>query len=195
MSRLKALSLMACLCFSAATYANDDSGTPFYLEAGVGQESVHYNSYSLDAVNQGVISGTGTALSLIGGSAINANFAIEVGYHDYGSPSAGRQTGQSVSQCPMAFSCPHISALTAEAVGRFTILPDLTGEVLGGLQAWNIGSPGSSVIGKSSGDSFIYGLRIRHDLHDQFEGWSVDVTYEYSNFSTSETRVGLRYTF
>lgn len=195
MSRLKALPLLACLCFSAAAYADDDSDMPFYLEAGVGQESVHYNSYSLDIVNQGVISGTGTALSLIGGSTINPNFAIEVGYHDYGNPTAGRQTGQSVSQCPMSFSCPHISAITAEAVGRFTILPDLTGEVLGGLQAWNIGSPGSTIIGKSSGDSFIYGVRIRHDFHDQFEGWSADVTYEYSAFSTSETRVGLRYTF
>lgn len=195
MSSLKALSLMACLCFSAGAYADDDSATAFYVEAGVGHESVNYNSYSQDAVNRGVISGTGTALSLIGGSAINANFAIEVGYHDYGSPTAGRQSGQSVALCPAAFSCPHISALTAEAVGRFLILPDLTGEVLGGLQAWNIGSPGSTVIGKSSGDSFIYGVRIRHDLHDQFEGWSVDVTYEYSNFSTSETRVGLRYTF
>lgn len=195
MSKCAALLFMSCLCFSALARADDDSDMPFYLEAGVGQESVHYNSYSQDSVNQGVISGTGTALSLVGGSTINANFAIEVGYHDYGSPTAGRQAGQSLSQCPMAFSCPHISALTAEAVGRFTILPDLTGEVLGGLQAWNIGSPGSTVVGKSSGDSFIYGVRIRHDLHDQFEGWSVDVTYEYSNFSTSETRVGLRYTF
>ena len=195
MSSLKALSLMACLCFSAGAYADDDSTTAFYVEAGVGHESVNYNSYSQDAVNRGVISGTGTALSLIGGSAINANFAIEVGYHDYGSPTAGRQSGQSVALCPATFSCPHISAFTAEAVGRFLILPDLTGEVLGGVQAWNIGSPGSTIIGKSSGDSFIYGLRMRHDLHDQFEGWSVDVTYEYSAFSTSETRVGLRYTF
>lgn len=195
MRKCAALLFMSCLCFSALARADDDSDMPFYLEAGVGQESVQYNSYSLDIVNQGVISGTGTALSLIGGSAINPNFAIEVGYHDYGNPTAGRQTGQSVSQCPMAFSCPHISAITAEAVGRFTILPDLTGEVLGGLQAWNIGSPGSTVIGKSSGDSFIYGVRIRHDFHDQFEGWSADVTYEYSAFSTSETRVGLRYTF
>jgi hypothetical protein len=195
MSRFKALLLLSGLCTCMAAHADDGFSTAFYAEADVGHESVSYNSYSQDSVNQGVISGTGTALSLIGGSAINANFAIEVGYHDYGSPTAGRQSGQSVALCPTAFSCPHISALTAEAVGRFLMLPDLTGEVLGGLQAWNIGSPGSTVIGKSSGDSFIYGLRVRHDLHDQFEGWSVDVTYEYSAFSTSETRVGLRYTF
>jgi hypothetical protein len=195
MSKCAALLFMSCLCFSALARADDDSDMPFYVEAGVGEESVNYNSYSQDSVNQGVISGTGTALSLIGGSTINDNFAIEVGYHDYGSPTTGRQSGQSVSLCPAAFSCPHVSAFTAEAVGRFTILPDLTGEVLGGLQAWNIGSPGSTVIGKSSGDSFIYGVRVRHVLHDQFEGWSVDVTYEYSAFSTSETRVGLRYTF
>ena len=195
MSKCAALLFMSCLCFSALARADDDSDMPFYVEAGVGEESVNYNSYSQDSVNQGVISGTGTALSLIGGSTINDNFAIEVGYHDYGSPTTGRQSGQSVSLCPAAFSCPHVSAFTAEAVGRFAILPDLTGEVLGGLQAWNIGSPGSTVIGKSSGDSFIYGVRVRHVLHDQFEGWSVDVTYEYSAFSTSETRVGLRYTF
>lgn len=195
MSRLKAFFLVSCLCFCAAANADDGSDTAFYVEAGIGHESVNYNSYSQDPVNQGVIDGTGTALSLIGGSALNQNFALELGYHDYGSPTTGRQSGLSVSLCPTAFSCPHVSAFTAEAVGRFLILPDLTGELLGGLQAWNIGSPGSSVVGKSSGDSLIYGLRVRHDLHDRFEGWSVDVTYEYSAFSTSETRLGLRYTF
>jgi len=195
MSRFKAFSLMACLCFSAAAYADDGSDTAFYLEAGVGHESVSYNSYSQDPVNQGVINGTGTALSLVGGYGFNQNFALEVGYHDYGSPTTGRQSELSVSLCPTAFACPHISAFTIEAVGRFLILPDLTGEVLGGVQAWNIGSPGNTVIGKTSGDSLIYGLRVRHDLHDRFEGWSVDVTYEYSAFSTSETRIGLRYSF
>jgi len=194
MKMLMTLTAVLTLCAGTAAYA-DDADTTFYLEAGVGQESVHYNSYSQNAVNQGVISGTGTALSLVAGTGLNPNFAIEVGYHDYGQPTTGRQNGQSVTSCPQAFACPRISAVTAEAVGRFEILTDLTGEVLGGLQAWNIGTPGSTVIGKSSGDSFIYGLRVRHDLHDQFEGWSADVTYEYSNFSTSEVRIGLRYTF
>jgi hypothetical protein len=195
MSRFKAFFLIPSLCFCAAANADDDSGTVFYAEAGVGHESVNYNSYSQDPVNQGVINGTGTALSLLGGAAFNQNFALELGYHDYGSPTTGRQSGLSVSLCPRAFACPHISAFTLEAVGRFLILPDLTGEVLGGVQAWNIGNPGNTVIGKTSGDSLIYGLRIRHDLHEQFEGWSVDATYEYSAFSTSETRIGLRYTF
>ena len=193
MKRLMALPALL-LCFGTAAYA-DDSDTSFYLEAGVGQESVDHNSYSQSAVNQGVVSGTGTALSLVGGTGLNPHLAIELGYHDYGQPTTGRQSGQSVTLCPQAFACPRISAVTAEAVGRFEILPDLKGEVLGGLQAWNIGNAGSSLFDKTSGDSFIYGVRIRHDLHDRFEGWSVDVTYEYSAFSTSETRIGLRYTF
>ena len=192
----KPLALAALLSLGAAqTALADDAGPNFYLEAGVGQGSVRYNSYSQNAVNQGVIDGTTTALSLVAGGGLNEHFAVEFGYHDYGSPTTARQTGLAVSQCPQAFSCPHISAVTLEAVGRFPIVTDLTGEVLGGAQAWNIGSPGNTVIGKTSGASFIYGLRVRHDFHDQYEGWSADVTYEYSNFSTSEVRIGLRYTF
>ena len=194
MKMLMAFAALLTLCAGNAAHA-DDASTTFYLEAGVGQDSVHYNSYSQSAANQGVVSGTGTALSLIAGTGLNPNFAIEVGYHDYGNPTTSQQTGLSVTSCPQAFTCPRISAVTAEAVGRFEILTDLTGEVLGGVQAWNIGSPGGTVIGKTSGDSFIYGLRLRHDFHDQYEGWSADVTYEYSNFSTSEVRIGLRYTF
>ncbi|HLW74543.1 MAG TPA: hypothetical protein VKT74_05695, partial [Gammaproteobacteria bacterium] len=115
--------------------------------------------------------------------------------HDYGNPTLGQQTGQSVTQCPQAFSCPHLSAITVELVGRLEIMTDLTGEVLGGVQAWSLGSPGSTAIGKSSGQTTVFGLRVRHDFHDQYEGWSFDVTYEYSRFSTAEARVGLRYTF
>lgn len=192
MKRLLALTALL-MCFGTASA--DDVAPVFYLEAGVGQESVNHNSYSQNAVNQGVISGNATALSLVAGTGLNPNFAIELGYHDYGRPTTGQQSGLSVSLCPKAFACPRISAVTAEAVGRFEILPDLTGEVLGGVQAWNISNSGGTLFDKTSGDSFIYGVRVRHDLHDQFEGWSVDVTYEYSAFSTSEARIGLRYTF
>lgn len=193
MKRLMALPALL-LFFGPAAYA-DGPDTNFYLEAGVGQESVNHNNYSLNAVNQGVISGNATALSLVAGTGLNPNFAIEVGYHDYGQPTTGRQSGLSVSSCPQTFACPRISAVTVEAVGRFEILPDLTGEVVGGLQAWNISNAASSLFDKTSGESFIYGVRVRHDLHELFEGWSVDVTYEYSTFSTAEARIGLRYTF
>jgi len=194
MKKLLALATLLSLGLTDVAFA-DDADTTFYLEAGVGQSSTHYNSYSQNAVNQGVIDGTSTALSLVAGTGLNDNFAIEVGYHDYGRPTTSQQSGLAVSQYPLPFTCPHVSAFTVEAVGRYTFMPDITGELLGGVQAWNIGSPGSTVIGKTSGDSFIYGLRVRRDLHDQFEGWSADVTYEYSNFSTSEVRLGLRYTF
>lgn len=194
---MKRCLLFAALLFCSATaaYADDDTLPSFYLEAGIGQDSVNYNTYSQDAVNQGVISGNTTSESLIAGVGLNQNLAAELGYHDYGHPTVGQQTGQSVNQCPQAFSCPNVSAITAELVGRLEIMTDLTGEVLGGIQAWNVSSPGSTVIGKSSGQSAVVGLRVRHDFHDQFEGWSFDVTYEYSRFSTAEARVGLRYTF
>ncbi len=189
------LALALLLLGACGTAYADDQDTTFYLEGSVGQVSVHYNSFSQNPSDQGVIDGTSTGLSLVAGSGLNDNLAIEVGYHDYGSPTTSQQTGLAVSSCPKAFACPHVSAFTVEAVGRFPIVTDLTGEVLGGFQLWNIGSPGSTVVGKSSGDSFVYGLRVRHAFHDQYEGWSADVTYEYSNFSTSEVRLGLRYTF
>lgn len=184
------------LCFSAAACADDDSDSLFYVEAGVGHVSANYNSLSEGAVNQGVINGVGTAEYLLGGFVINPNFALELGYHDYGSPAGIVQNGVDVtSTCPMDFSCPHITGITAEAVGRYEILPDLTGEVLGGLLSWHAGAPAGTFIGKTTGTSLVYGVRLRKDLHDVMEGWSADVTYEHSAFSTDEVRLGLRYNF
>lgn len=195
MTRFVALSLML-LCFSAAARADDESYNLFYVEGGIGDATLHYNSLSEGAVNQGVISGTTTGASLLGGFSFNTNFALELGYHDYGRPAGLIQNGVDItSTCPQNFSCPHITGITLEAVGRYEIMPDLTGEILGGVESWHAGAPASTMLGKTSGTSLAYGLRIRHDLHDQFEGWSADVTYEHSAFSTDEVRIGLRYSF
>lgn len=190
------ISTLVLLCLSTGAYADDDSDSLFYVEAGIGHVSVNYNSLSEDAVNQGVIDGVGTSESLLGGFVINPNFALELGYHDYGSPAGIVQNGVDVSStCPGDFSCPHITGITAEAVGRYEIMPDLTVEVLGGVLAWHAGAPAGIFIGKTTGTSLAYGLRLRKDLHDAMEGWSADVTYEHSAFSTDEVRLGLRYNF
>lgn len=198
MTRLKALYLLPLLCVSAAVYAADDADHPVYAEAAVGTGTVNYNTYSQNVVTQGVIGGNTTTATVLGGFAFNSYFAAELGYHDYGKPTLSQQNGgvgSSPPMCPHDFSCPHVTGLTLEGVGRFEIITDLYGEVLAGLQVWRAGAPAETYIGKSSGNSAIYGLRVRHDFHDQWEGWSFDVTYEYSEFSTSETRIGLRYTF
>ena len=137
MKKLMALAAVLSLGMTAPAYA-DGTGTPFYLEAGVGQSSTHYNSYSQNAVNQGVIDGSTTALSLVAGAGLNDNFAVEFGYHDYGKPTTAQQTGLTVSQCPKSFSCPHISAVTLEAVGRFPIITTSP------ARCWVVSRPGAS---------------------------------------------------
>lgn len=195
MMRFIAPSLML-LGISAAAHAEGGPDSLFYVEAGIGHVSVKYNSLSESAINQGVIDGTGTAESVLGGFVINPNFALEAGYHDYGNPAAITQSGINItSSCPMDFSCPHINGISVEAVGRYEILPDLTGELLGGLLEWHAGAPAGTLIGKTNGTSLAYGVRLRKDLHDVMDGWSADVTYEHSAFSTDEVRLGLRYDF
>lgn len=197
MTRLKALSLLPILCFSAAVYADDDGTQSFYAEAALGEGTVNYGSFSQNSVTQSIIGGNTTTATVLGGFAFNEYFAMELGYHDYGRPTVSQQTGGPGSSVPMCSgsACPHITGATLEGVGRFGIITDLYGEALAGVQFWHGGAPTESIVGKSSGISGVYGLRVRHDFHDQFEGWSFDVTYEYSTFSTAETRVGLGYTF
>lgn len=195
--RKTALLLVLSLGSCAAAQADDGTTTPTYVEAAAGEGTVNYNSYSQSAGAQGVIGGNVTTVALLGGYAFDPNFALELGYHDYGKPTLNQQTSGvgPLSSCPTSFSCPHVTGITFEAVGRFEIITDLYGEVSGGLQNWHAGDPAATYIGKSNGNSAIYGLGVRHDFHDQFEGWSFTIRYEYSEFSTSETRIGLRYSF
>lgn len=188
--------LLFVVCVTA--HADDGTWMHAYLEAAVGQGTVNYNSYTQNAAPQGVIGGNVTTVSLLGGYAFTPYFALELGYHDYGKPTLSQQTaginGPLIS-CPSNFPCPHVTAFSLEAVGRFELVTDLYGEVFGGLQSWHAGDPAAAYIGSGHGNSAIYGLGVRHDFHDQFEGWSFTVRYEYSEFSTSETRIGLRYSF
>jgi len=193
--RRPVLLLLLPLGFCAAAQADDDTATQPYVEAAVGEGTVNYNSLSQNAAPQGVIGGNVATMSLLGGYAFNPYFALELGYHDYGKPTLSQQAGGGLTSCPGSFSCPHVTGITFEAVGRFEIITDLYGEVSGGLQNWHAGDPAATYIGKSNGNSAIYGLGVRHDFHDQFEGWSFTIRYEYSQFSTSETRIGLRYSF
>lgn len=196
--RKAVLLLLPVLGFCAAAQADDGTTTPAYVEAAAGVGTVNYNSLSQNAGSQGVIGGNVTTVSLLGGYAFNPYFALELGYHDYGKPTLSQQTAGvngPLSSCPGSFSCPHVMGITFEAVGRFEIITDLYGEVSAGVQNWHAGDPAATYIGKSTGNSAIYGLGVRHDFHDQFEGWSFTIRYEYSEFSTSETRIGLRYSF
>ena len=179
-------------------HADDAAETPYYVEAAVGQGTVNYNSYNQNATPQGIIAGNITTFSLLGGFAVNSNLALELGYHDYGNPTLNQQTSGingPLNACPSSFPCPHITAFSLEAIGRFEIVTDLYGEISGGLQGWRAGAPAATYIGKSKGYSAVYGLGVRHDFHDQYDGWSFTIRYEYSEFSTAETRIGLRYSF
>ena len=196
--RKTALLLLPIMGFCAAAQADDGTTTLAYVEAAAGEGTVNYNSLTQSAAPQGVIGGNVTTVSLLGGYAFNPYFALELGYHDYGKPTLSQQTSGvngPLNSCPSSFSCPHVTGITFEAVGRFEIITDLYGEISGGVQNWHAGDPTSTYIGKSNGYSAVYGLGVRHDFHDQFEGWSFTIRYEYSQFSTSETRIGLRYSF
>jgi hypothetical protein len=181
------------LTASAAVWADDDaSDMPAYAGVGVGHVSVDYGVISLGGAEGGGINGTGTAESLFGGYFFTDNFGAELAYHDYGSPTAFDQSGFTVTECPVNFSCPKVTGVSAEALGKLELVPQLDGILRVGLLEWNVGSPGSTLLQKTSGSTFIYGVGVRKYFD---YGVSLDITYERSNFTTEETRIGLTYSF
>ena len=181
------------LVFSVdAARADDDSTTPFYVGAGIGHVSVDRGSVSLSGANSGYINGTGTAVSVLGGYYITDNFGVELGYHDYGKPTAYFQSGITPIRCGASFSCPQVSGVTAILLGKVELVPQVDGILRLGLLEWNVGSPGSTLLNKTSGNAFIYGVGVRR----RFDyGFNLDITYERSNFTTEETRIGISYSF
>jgi len=172
--------------------AHADDAAPYYVGVGIGHVSVDRGSLSLSGTQNGYINGTDTAESIFAGYEFDQNFGIEVGYHDYGKPTATRQSGFTLTQCPVSFSCPKVGGVTVEGLGRMELVPDLEGILRLGVLSWNVGSPGRSFLSETSGTAFIYGLGVRH--HFDY-GLSLDITYERSNVTTEETRVGLSYSF
>jgi len=172
--------------------ADDDPATPFYVGAGIGHVSVDRGSISLSGANSGYINGTGTAVSVLGGYYFTDNLGVELGYHDYGKPSAFFQSGFTPTKCGVSFSCPQVSGVTAMLLGKVELVPQVDGILRLGMLEWNVGSPGGTLLGKTSGNAFIYGVGARR----RFDyGLSIEVTYERSNFTTEETRLGVSYSF
>ncbi len=182
------------LAAASAVQADDDaSSTPSYIGLGVGHASVDRGSIAVGGADGGYINGTSTAESLFGGYFFTDNFGAELAYHDYGTPTAYQQTGITLFKCPATgFSCPKVSGVSAEALGKLELVPQLDGILRVGLLEWNVGSPGGALLGKTSGSAFIYGVGVRKYFD---YGISLDITYERSNFTTEETRIGLTYSF
>src|SRR5882724_7552212 len=187
MRRLALLFIVMSLPMGAAR-ADDASTTPFYVGAGIGHVSVDRGSVALGGANGGYINGTGTAVSVLGGYYFTDNFGVELGYHGYGKPTAYLQSGAILTRCGTGFSCPQVSGVSAMLLGKMELVPQVDGIVRFGILEWNVGSPGSTLIDKTSGSAFIYGVGLRR----RFDyGFNVDITYERSNFTTEETRIGI----
>jgi len=183
--------LFLCL-LAAGAQADDIQNTPFYAGFGVGHVSVNYGSLSITPANGGVINGTASAETLFAGIKLNEHFGFELGYHDYGKPTSYQQGGSFLASCPASFSCPHVTGLSGEALGRYPVADQLDGELRVGVLDWHIGSTGSGVFARSTGTELIYGVGVvRHFDY----GLNLDITYERSTFTTEETRIGLSYSF
>ena len=186
-----AIALAASL-FASGARADDTLATPFYVGLDLGHVSVNRGSISASGINSSGIDGSGSSWSLLGGYYFTDNFGVELGYHDYGKPAAFEQSGLAVQECPVSFSCPQVSAGTAEFLGKLELVPQLDGILRLGLQEWNVGSPGGQLLGKTSGSAFIYGVGVSHHFDYNL---NLDITYEHSSFTTGETRIGISYSF
>ena len=182
--------LFGLVAVTSSAYADDD--TPAYVGLDLGHVSVSRGSISANGVDSGGIDGSGASWSLLGGYYFTGNFGAELGYHDYGKPAAFEQTGFTIVQCPQSFSCPQVSAVTAEFMGKMEVVPMLDGILRLGVQEWNVGSPGGQFLGKTSGNAFIYGIGVSRHFDYNL---NLDITYEHSSFTTGETRIGISYSF
>lgn len=187
-----ALGLMAAV---APVRADDEvPSLPAYVEADIGHASLDRGSVSLVSANNSGISGTTVTGTLLGGYYFTDNFGAELGYHDFGRPGAFVQSGALVSECSAgAFSCPHVSGFSAMLLGKMEVIPNLDGILRLGLLSWDVGSSGSTnLLNKTSGQSFLYGIGVRRRFDG---GWGLVISYERSNFTTEEARIGFSYSF
>ena len=183
---------LASSLLATAVQADETSDIPFYIGLGLGHVSVNRGSISTVGSNGGYIDGGGTSWSVVGGYYFTDNFGVELGYHDYGKPTAHQQSGVTLHDCPQYFSCPNLSAGTAELLGKLELVPQLDGILRLGLEEWNVGSPGATLIGKTSGSALVYGVGVSRHLDYNL---NLDITYEHSSFTTGETRIGVSYSF
>ena len=172
--------------------ADDTIDDPFYVGLDLGHVSVNRGSISAGGANGGGIDGSGSSWSLLSGYYVTDNLGIELGYHDYGKPTAFEQSGLLVQECPVSFSCPQVSAGTAEFLGKLEVVSRLDGILRLGVEEWNVGAPGGALLGKTSGSALIYGIGVSRHLD---YGLNLDITYEHSSFTTGETRIGISYSF
>jgi OOP family OmpA-OmpF porin len=101
------LTALAALGLMAATAAQADTQPGFYAGAGIGTTKI-----SDDAFDGTGIDDSDTGFKIFGGYDFNQNFAVEVGYFDFGEASA-REGGDSLSV--------GVTGLTASAVGRLPV--------------------------------------------------------------------------
>lgn len=192
---LLVLVCLAMLAAAPAAWADEDgpaTGMPFYIGLDLGHASLSRGSLSVSGSQSGGIDGSGSSWSVLGGYYFTDNVGVELGYHDYGKPGAFKQTGFAVQECPVSFSCPQVSAVTAEFLGKLELVPMLDGVLRLGLQEWNVGSPGGQLLDKTSGSAFIYGIGVSRHFDYNL---NLDITYERSSFTTGETRIGVSYSF
>lgn len=192
---LPVLVCLAMLAAAPAAWADDNgpaAGTPFYVGLDLGHASLSRGSISASGAASSGIDGSGSSWSVLGGYYFTDNIGVELGYHDYGKPAAFRQTGLAVQECPVNFSCPQVSAITAEFLGKLELVPMLDGILRLGVQEWDVGSPGGQLLDKTSGSAFVYGIGVSRHFDYNL---NLDITYEHSSFTTGETRIGISYSF
>jgi len=182
------------LASALPAYADDSSSPPTYVGVDLGHASLDRNGVSLSPTQTSGISGTTVTGAVLGGYFFTDNFGAELGYHGFGRPGAFVQTGAVVSECSAgAFSCPQVTGLSAVLLGKVEVVPDLDGILRLGILSWNVGSSGTTtLLDKTSGQSFLYGIGVRRRFDG---GWGLVITYERSSFTTEETRIGFSYSF
>ena len=186
------LAALASSLLANSVRADETNDPPFYVGLDLGHVSVSRGRISTAGANSGYIDGGGTSWSVSGGYYFTDNLGVELGYHDYGKPTAHQQSGVTLHDCPTYFSCPQLSAGTAELLGKLELVPQLDGVLRLGLQEWDVGSPGDTLLGKTSGSAFVYGIGVSRHFDYNL---NLEITYEHSSFTTEETRIGFSYSF
>ncbi len=180
MKTLVLITILAGVACASAPAAAESDG--FY---GLISISDSETDFRIDAVN--FIDGDDTAGQFSLGYAFNQNWAVEIGYHDFGSPTgfAGCPEGLACF-APFATEPVEVSGWSGQFAGTLPLGMDLSLVGKAGLIAWE--ADARSAVLRDDGDDLIFSIGLAWEPLERF---GFLVSYEKVDLDITSTKLGV----
>lgn len=169
-------STVAALVLGAAAFGAQAQDTGFYAGVGAGQALVDERAYDDED----------TAFSVFGGYQFHRNFALEVGYTDFGKLEP-RGAGTDLE----------LTSAYVIAVGILPFTDKFSGYAKAGFQAWELDRaiPGLTGTAKDDGTDPLYGVGLQYRFNDLFALRGEYIRSEVEDLDVDTAQVQVRFDF